>query len=331
MVPIRQIATGLTRVPPGGAKLWLKNNSPTIMVVGGVIGIGVGVVMACNATLKADAILDEIEAEVDKVNHVREITTEDQYLEQDYQKDLSIVYAKGGAKLAKLYAPAAIILVGSIILILGGHKILMNRHLALAAAYETLNVGYNNYRNRVREDLGEDKDRKYAYGLREEVVGTEEFVDDKGKKHKQKIKAQIPSTLASPYAFYWDNTCDGWDSNPYYNETYLIGKQADWNRKLAQRWKINGAVSLAEIKADLGVLIYDGIDGKHLTRPGDHMIGWVYDPNYKPEDHNGKDQIDFGIFSPKNSDAINGSEPVYILEPNVQGQLVDILPSRFSA
>lgn len=320
---VRNLGTGLLKMPPGGVKLWFKNNSPTLMVVGGVVGIGAGVVMACNATLKADSILDEIETEVDKVNHVRDITDEETYSEKDYQKDLTVVYARGGAKLAKLYAPAAIILIGSIALILGGHKILMNRHLALAAAYETLNVGYNNYRNRVREDLGEDKDREYAYGLREEVVGTEEFVDDKGKKHKQKIKAQIPSTLASPYAFYWDNTCDGWEPNPYYNETYLIGKQREWNRKLQQRWQLNGVVTLAEIKCDLGVLVQDG--AKH-SRKGDHLVGWYYDPSYNPEDHGGKEQIDFGIFSPRNAEAINGSEPVYILEPNVQGQLVDIAP-----
>lgn len=328
MLP-KLIGEGIFKAPPGGFKLWFKNASPTIMVVGGCIGVGVGVVMACNATLKCDEILDEIEADISKANHVREITDETTYTEEEYQKDMTIIYAKGGAKLARLYLPAFVVIVGSLALILGGHKILLNRHLALAAGYETVKIAYDNYRNAVREDLGEDADRKYAYGIHEEVVGVEEFVDDDGKKHKQKIKAQIPSTLSSPYAFYWDNTCDGWEPNPYYNETFLIGKQREWNRKLAQRWKLNGAVSLAEIKSDLGALIMDG-NGRINTRPGDHMVGWIYDPSYNPEEHNGKDQIDFGIFSPRNADAINGSEPVYILEPNVQGQLVDILPNRFA-
>jgi hypothetical protein len=303
------------RVPAGGFGLALKNASPTIMVVGGCIGVGVGVVLACKATLKADQILDEIEEEVNKVNHVRDITDEETYSEKDFQKDMTIVYAKGGARLVKLYLPAIIAIIGSLALILGGHRILLHRQLALAAAYEAVSKGYDAYRGRVIEDLGEDADRKYAYGIKEEVVGEESFVDDDGKKHKKKIKAQIPSTLASPYAFYWDDTCNGWEPNPYYNETFLIGKQREWNRKLAQRWQLNGFVTLAEIKCDLGVLV----------RPEDISVGWIYDPS------GGTEQIDFGIFSPKNSDAINGSEPVYILEPNVQGQLVDILPSRFSA
>lgn len=313
-----KLAKGLFMPPAGGYKLWFKNASPTIMVIGGCAAIVGGVIFACNATLKADSILDEIEEDVDKVNHVRDITDEETYANQDYQKDLTIAYAKGGAKLAKLYLPAAICVIGGIALILGGHKILLNRHLALAAAYETMNVGYNNYRKRVREDLGEDADRKYAYGLHEEVVGEESFVDDNGKKHKKKIKAQIPSTLSSPYAFYWDDTCNGWEPNPYYNETFLIGKQREWNRTLARRWQLNGFVTLAEVKCDLGVLV----------RPEDITIGWIYDPSYKPEEHNGKDQIDFGIFSPKNSDAINGSEPVYILEPNVQGNIYDCAPYK---
>ena len=233
------------------------------------------------------------------------------YTEKDYQRDLTTVYAKGGAKFIRLYLPAAIAIIGSLALILGGHKILLNRHLALAAAYETMSAGYNSYRNRVREELGEDKDRDFAYGLKEEVVGEIEEVDEKGKKKKKKVKAKIPSSLASAYAFYWDDTCNGWEPNPYYNETFLIGKQREWNRKLSQRWKLNGFVTLAEIKQDLGVLV----------RPQDVSVGWVCNPSYDPEQHGGKDQIDFGIFSPRNADAINGSEPVYILEPNVQGYI----------
>ena len=310
-LPINPIAKGLVHMPAGGAKLWLQKNSPTMMVIGGCIGVGVGVVMACKATLRADEILNEIEAELDKVNHVREITDEDTYTEKDYQRDLTTVYAKGGAKFIRLYLPAAIAIIGSLALILGGHKILLNRHLALAAAYETMSAGYNSYRNRVREELGEDKDRDFAYGLKEEVVGEIEEVDEKGKKKKKKVKAKIPSSLASAYAFYWDDTCNGWEPNPYYNETFLIGKQREWNRKLSQRWKLNGFVTLAEIKQDLGVLV----------RPQDVSVGWVCNPSYDPEQHGGKDQIDFGIFSPRNADAINGSEPVYILEPNVQGYI----------
>ena len=319
-LPVRPVLGNLVTPPAGGFRLALQKASPTIMVVGGCAMIIGGVIAACNATLKADEILDELEGNVDKVKHVREITDEETYSEKDYQKDMTIVYARGGAKLAKLYLPAAILVIGGIALILGGHKILLNRHLALAAAYETINAGYNSYRNRVREDLGEDKDREYAYGLKEEVVGEESFVDDKGKKHKKKIKAQIPSTLSSPYAFYWDNTCNGWEPNPYYNETFLIGKQREWNRTLARRWQLNGFVTLAEVKCDLGVLV----------RPEDITIGWLYDPNYIPEEHGGKDQIDFGIFSPKNSDAINGSEPVYILEPNVQGNIYDVAPNKLA-
>lgn len=153
-LPVRPVLGDLITPPAGGFRLALQKASPTIMVVGGCAMIIGGVIAACNATLKADEILDELEGNVDKVNHVRDITDEETYTEKDYQKDMTIVYARGGAKLAKLYLPAAILVIGGIALILGGHKILLNRHLALAAAYETINAGYNSYRNRVREDLG---------------------------------------------------------------------------------------------------------------------------------------------------------------------------------
>ena len=302
----------LPKVPSGGILAAVKAGAPTGMVVAGCVGIVGGVILACNATLKADAILDEIEKDVEKVNHVRDITTEEKYSKNDYQHDLTIAYAKGGAILAKLYLPAAIIILGSIALILGGHKLLLNRYTAGVAAYELLQEGYDNYRSRVREAYGEDVDRKYAYGLEEETVGVIEEGED-GKSHKKKVKVQKVNKnnrLASPFAFYWDNTCNGWEENPYYNETFLIQKQAQYNRELGRNWRINGMTTLAEIMKDLGVVF---ASKEHFKRCS--QMGWKYDPDYKPEEHDGRQQIDLGIFSPKNSGALSG-DMVYILDPN---------------
>ena len=300
------------RIPAGGVVNALKAGAPTGMVVVGCIGIIGGVILACNETMKADAILDEIQADVDKVNHVRDITTEDKYSKNDYQHDLTIAYAKGGAKLAKLYLPAVIVIVSSIALILGGHKMLLNRYTAGAAAYELLQTGYDNYRSRVREDLGEDADRKYAYGLSEETVGVVE-VDAEGKSHKKKTKEQVidkSKRLASPYAFFWDDTCRGHEDNPYYNETFLIQKQAEYNRNLAKYWQINSRMTLGEVMKDLGV----PFSSKEHEKQGYH-VGWTYDPSYKKEEHDGRDQIDLGIFSARNKDALYG-DMTYILDPN---------------
>lgn len=319
----RNIATGLLKTPPGGLKLALRNASPTIMVVGGCVGIIAGTVFACKATLKADAVLDEIEGELSKVEHVREITTEEKYSKQDYNQDKTIVLAKGGAKLLRLYLPAIVLIGGSIALILGGHKSLTNRYVMSVAAGEAANSALQRYRERVREDLGEAADRKYAYGVKEEVVGTIEEVDEKGKSHKKKIKGDVVDksvSLASPYAAYWDNTCLGWSPDVYYNEAFLINKQKEWNRKLAQSYQINGFVTLAEVKKDLGIFV----------NPRDINLGWIYSPGYDPAEHGMRDQIDFGIFSPRNSEAINGSEPVYVLDFNVQGDLARRIPSRLA-
>lgn len=302
----------LPKIPAGGVMNALKAGAPTGMVIAGCFGIVGGVVLACKATLKADAILDEIEADVEKVNHVREITTEEKYSKNDYQHDMTIAYAKGGAKLAKLYLPAAIVIFSSIALILGGHKMLLNRYTASVAAYELLQEGYDNYRRRVRGDLGEAADRKYAYGLEEQIVSVTEEGED-GKSHKKKVKVQNvnrSTSLASPFAFYWDDTCNGWEDNVYYNETFLIQKQAEYNRELARNWKINGRTSLAEIMKDLGIVFASKDHYKQCA-----SVGWKYDPSYKPEEHDGKDQIDLGIFSPRNRNALNG-DMVYILDPN---------------
>ena len=64
----------------------------------------------------------------------------------------------------KDYAPALIIGTLSIAAILGSHKILKGRNIALASAYKALDVAYEEYRSRVREEYGEEKDRDFHLG-----------------------------------------------------------------------------------------------------------------------------------------------------------------------
>ena len=80
--------------------------SPEILIVAGVVGTVASTVMACKATTKLSGILDEAKENVDKIREYAEREDmHEQYTEEDSKKDLLIVYAQTGLKVAKLYGP----------------------------------------------------------------------------------------------------------------------------------------------------------------------------------------------------------------------------------
>ena len=134
-----------------------KKYSPEIMVVAGVAGVVTSAVMACKATTKLERILEEPKKDIEAIHHGFEHpeTLTEEYTEEDRNKDLAIVYAQAGVKVAKLYAPSVLLGAVSITAILAGNNILRKRNVALAAAYTAVDKGFKEYRGRVVERFGE--------------------------------------------------------------------------------------------------------------------------------------------------------------------------------
>ena len=79
----------------------LRQYSPEILVVAGVIGTVVSAVMACKATTKVNDILEQHKEDVEKIHTVaKDEKYADEYTESDMKKDLTIVYAQTALKFA---------------------------------------------------------------------------------------------------------------------------------------------------------------------------------------------------------------------------------------
>ena len=170
----------------------MKKHSPEILMVAGVAGVVVSAVMACKATLKVDAIMDETKEKMDKVHEAEETGTTDageDYSKEDAKKDTVIVYAQTGLKLAKTYAPAVAIGALSITSILASNNILRKRNVALAAAYATVDKSFKEYRSRVIEKFGQEIDRELKYNIKAEKVTATEVDEETG---KEKRSRRIP-------------------------------------------------------------------------------------------------------------------------------------------
>ena len=288
------------------AGLKLKKHSPEILVVGGVVGLVASGVMACKATTKLSAILDDSKEQIelfDKVAANPEMVNEE-YTVEDAEKDKKIVKVQTAVKVAKLYAPSIAVGVVSIGAIFASNNIMRKRNVALGAAYATVDRAFKDYRNRVVDRFGEELDKELRYNLKtKEVKETVEDENGKKKTVKKNIK-YMDSPMPSEFAVIYDDGCAGWTKDPEDNKFFLIQQQRYANERLKRR----GYLSLNEVYELLGF---------PSTKAG-QVVGWLYDckdPNYK-----GDNFVDFGLYNvdcEPNRDFVNGYERNIILDFNV--------------
>lgn len=292
----------------------LKKHSPEILAVAGVIGTVASAVMACKATTKVSGILDDAKTQIDQVKTVLadESVPAEKYSEEDSKKDLAIIYANTGVKLAKLYGPSVLLGVLSIISMLASNNILRKRNVALAAAYTAVDRGFKEYRGRVIERFGEELDKELKYNLKAREV-EEVVVDENGKEttvkktiHTTDIDPADPNSY-SQYARFYDDGCTGWEKDSEHNLFFLKCQQNYANELLRSR----GYLFLNEV--------YDMI-GVPRSKAG-QVVGWRYDE----KNPTGDNYVDFGIFdihNEKSRDFVNGYERTILLDFNVDGEIL---------
>lgn len=288
----------------------LKKHSPEILVAAGVTGTVVSTVMACKATTKAGAILEETKQQMEQINEVAETVDASKYSEEDKRKDTAIVYTQTALKFVKLYGPSVAVGALSISAILFGHKILKKRNIALAAAYKAVDTGFKQYRGRVIEALGEDIDKEFKYGVKAKEV-EKKVVDEKGKEKtvKETVNVVDPNNI-SEFAVIFDCGNDGWDKDPQISKYFLLQQQNYANDMLKSR----GYLFLNEVYEMLGF---------QKTKAG-QVVGWTYDE----KNPNGDNFVDFGIFdmtNPATVNFVNGYERSILLDFNVDGNILEYM------
>jgi hypothetical protein len=279
--------------------------------------------MACRATLKVDEVIDEAQEKFEKIKYAHEnssilahraenntLDSVKEYTERDYKKDMTLAYVQTGAAFTRLYGPAVVLGVASIGCILGAHSIMRRRNIALMAAYKIIDQSFKDYRKRVIEEFGEDKDRQFKYGIREIETTEMPYTDEEGVKHKTKkttVEVVDPNKVASPYArLFNEETSTEWSKTPDYNMVFLKCQQNTANDLLHSR----GHLFLNEVYDMLG-----------LSRSqGGVLTGWVMGV--------GDDYVDFNlpdVNSKGGRDFVNGYYDGILLDFNVDGVIYDLI------
>lgn len=297
----------------GRGLLLVQKHSPEILTGIGVVGVIAAGVMASRATLKLPAIIDNKNHMIEAIRAqaAADIKTEEEANEDEVNLDsLKVIenhknklvatsYIKTSLDVIKIYGPAVTVGVGSIACILGAHGIMRRRNAALAAAYQLVDSTFKEYRKRVADELGEEKELDIRYDRKEETVVDEETGEEKS------VKRAYPNK--SPYAKFFDEMSSQWEKDPDYNLTFLTVVQNKFNNELHKR----GHVFLNEV--------YDALDIPR-TQAG-NQVGWL-------SDGAGDNHIDFGIYDFENEKArefVNGHERSILLDFNVDGPILHLI------
>lgn len=282
----------------------LKKHSPEILVVAGVAGAVMSAVIACKATTKIGAILEETKDTLDVIHDGIETgaVNGQNYTPEDGKKDTAMVYVQIGVKLAKLYAPAVILGTLSITSILASNNILRKRNVALGAAYAAIDKSFKEYRGRVIKRFGEEVDRELKYNIKAKKFEETEVDPETGKEKKIKKTVMVADpNLQSEYACYFDSKSRNYETNQDYNRMFLKAQQAFANDKLQTR----GHLFLNEVLDDLD-----------LPRiPAGQIVGWTSDG---PDGY-----VNFRIVETERETEDGRHEPALILDFNVEGNIWD--------
>lgn len=291
--------------------LKIREISPEILIGAGVVGIITSTVMACKATTKAKAILEETKENLDAIHKCAEDEKlKEKYTEKDVRKDTAITYAQTGAKFIKLYTPSIIIGAASISLIFASHGIMRKRNASLMAAYAAIDTSFKKYRKRVAEKYGEEEERDIRHNVKVKEF-TETEVDENGKKKKVKKSVKYVNSGIdgySDYSRFFDESSPEWEKDSEYNLMFLKAQQDFMNQKL----RAQGYLFLNDVYDALGI---------PKTKAG-QIVGWIYDP----ENGDGDNYVDFGIYvitDERKRDFVNGYENVILLDFNVDGVIWD--------
>ena len=288
----------------------LKQHSPEILVVTGIVcGFG-ATICACKATLKVPDILEDTKEKVDAIHESTSTEVVDPQAEQIVKKELAHVYIHTGAQLAKIYAPAIGLGAISITSILASTNILKERTVALAAAYTTVDGAFKDYRKRVVERFGERVDKELKYNIKTKEIETTIVNEDGTESVVRETVDVYDMDTPSEYARFFDELSPYWEKSPEYNIKFLRDRQEYCNHIL----RTKGHIYLNEVYSLLGI----------PTTAAGQVIGWIYDEECPIGDNK---VVFYGLDDPKNLNSrafTNGHEPAILLDFNVDGNILQI-------
>ena len=317
----------------GQMLLKTKKISPELCVIGGIVAGGAAIVMVGVKTFKnketivSDAVAIrsikyEFKEETVTVfgdneahNEVKTALAKKATLTDDEKKQLWARRIDFGKDILKIYWVPGLLAVGSAGMIWGGRTMLRKELSAATMAYATLLETFTQYRKKVAEVIGDEKEQEIAAGY------TMRDIVDEATGKVEKVPVVDPQANLSQYGFWFDEghfdkETGEWawrnmthDRNKLVNRMKVIELEEKYTRQL----RTVGYAWLEDVALEFGI---DPDEAKKW-----HDIGWVW----KEGDEN---RVEFGVLDTKWQLPVNKgfcddscSQNKCFINPNVDGYI----------
>ncbi len=289
---MKYVPKALTRAV-GMTALRTRQNSPQLLFAAGLVGFAGTVVLACKATLKVEDVLTDHEKQMLDISRIEGRGNTENKMDRERQK----VLLGTTARIMKLYAPAVGVGAVSVVCLTQSHRILTERNTQLTAAFVGLQKFLEGYRGRVRQEIGEEKEREVYY-----ASTPVELVQDTENGPK-KYFGTAPG-MRSPYSAMFDDTNSNWQTAHDFNVHFLRIKEDRMTDKLRSQ----GSLMLNEV--------YDELDMPRT--PTGAVCGWMI--GHPDSD----DFVEFQIIP------VHDFHGTLMVDFNCAGSVADMLSGRAS-
>lgn len=299
---------------------WTKRKSPELLVAAAIVAAAGSIVLAVKATPKAELVVAKANKDILRIKS--DMHDDNKIANKEYsvslgKKDLTKVYGRTTLDLGKLYLPTAIGFGLTVAGILGSHKIMKGRNVALAAAYTTLENGYRSYRERVAGKVGEKVEGELFRNIYSEKKEVTEIDKDGNEVKKIKNVKGPHINVDSDFSVIYDQSASDWLRDTNMVLSNLAMKEKWLNQKLIY----SGALFLHEVYEELGIDIHSLGEKKAQAS---RVLGWIYDPSDNSRDN----YVSMGLFDRMGNrneyamDCLRNNDQELFLNFNVDGDIL---------
>ena len=297
----------------------VKKAKPEIMVAAGAVITTGGFVWAIVNARKMSEVMEE---SAQKTNDIQNrITAAEEAntngdesaksLLKELNRELKRAQLDGIKKMFLLMGLPVLTFAGGLVVMVGGHVVLVRRFGEVSALFAALEDKYNRYRQLNIAEHGEECDRRYIRGIVGETETTMTVTDEETGETKT-VQCKVPivdqNKAASLYSFVFsEETSAKCPRDPVNTISFLRCQQKYWNIWMHAKGK---PVTLSMVLEDLGLTI----------DPDDPANDYILIAGWRPNG-DGDNKIDFGIMRAINKPVLNMEENVVMLNFNCDGNL----------
>lgn len=237
---------GLNKVAKG-----ISKNSPLILTVTGVVGIGATAVLAYKSRSRVEAIIEEVEEtrkDEDRINELIDLQdrltdeeeTELTYLQENYVPVSKAVVVRD---IAGAVALPVVTGVASLACVTLSWYIMNNRLLIVSGALATATAEHVYYKRKVADRFGEEVERELSTPVHKVEA---EYTDEKGKKKTGEVN--VKDTLESLEGRWFDESMEYTADDFSYNKVFVESVA----EKLGVQFMNRGSLTLNQVYDALG-------------------------------------------------------------------------------